>query len=104
MSKRSLLVALCLGMTLGYFGYYKPASEQKEIMREAQGSDVPEVVVLATADVSGIQTKTFYVKSTNKVCTIAPSAHVMQTPIACEEAKVGVHRKVLQIVAAQSKL
>lgn len=100
MSKRSLLVALCIGMTLGYFGYYKPNSEQKQLQRDAQGSAVPEVVILASADVAGIQTKTFYVKSTNMVCTIAPSVNVMQTPMACDEAKVGVHRRVLEIVGA----
>jgi hypothetical protein len=98
MSKRSLLVSLCIGMALGYFGYVKPDSERKQLMADAQGPNVPEVVVLASADIDGIQTKTFYVKSTNKVCTIAPSVNVMQTPVACDEAKIGVHRKVLAIV------
>lgn len=98
MSKRSLLVALCIGMALGYVGYYQPNQERKELMREAQGPTIPEVVVLASADIGGIMTKTFYVKSTNMVCTIAPSVNVMQTPMSCDEAKVGVHRKVLEVV------
>lgn len=98
MSKRSLLVSLCIGVALAYFGYVKPNNELKQLLADAQSPTVPEIVVLASANIDGIQTKTFYIKSTNKVCTIAPSVNVMQTPMACDEAKVGVHRKVMEII------
>lgn len=104
MRKWSLLIALCIGMTAGYFVFYKPEQERKQLLADAQGPTIPEVVVLATAEINGIETQTFYVKSTNMVCTVAPSLNVLQSAMSCVVAKIGVHRRVLAIAATMPKL